>query len=119
MKHHRPRNNYLRAYRKRSGLSQRELAKLLGYNDAGQVSRHERAASNPPLSAALAYEAIFRAPIASIFAGMQADVVRDIEVKLKEIKLTLESVASRPSNASLVAQKLAWLGGRERPKGSR
>src|SRR5690348_1346187 len=112
MNHHNSRNNYLRAYRKKSGLSQRELARLLGYNDAGQVSRHERSASSPPLSAALAYEAIFRAPIASIFAGMQADVVRDIEVKLKQMKLTLESAASRPSNASLVAQKLAWLGGR-------
>jgi len=50
---------------------------------------------------------------------MQADVVRDIEVKLKEMKLSLESVASRPSNASLAAQKLAWLTGRGKEEGSK
>jgi transcriptional regulator with XRE-family HTH domain len=105
--------NYLKAYRKKSGLSQRDLGRLLGYKDAGQVSRHERATSNPPLAAALAYELIFRVPISTIFAGMRGEIVRDIEGKLKEMRITLENRALRPTDASLVAQRLAWLGQRE------
>jgi hypothetical protein len=34
--------NYLRAYRKKSGLTQRGLAFLLGWQNGGQVSRYER-----------------------------------------------------------------------------
>jgi transcriptional regulator with XRE-family HTH domain len=106
--------NYLKAYRKKSGLSQRDLAKLLGYKDAGQVSRHERAASNPPLAVALAYELIFRVPIGSLFAGMRTEVVREVEAKLKGMKTALENLNVRPANASLVAQKLAWLSRRDK-----
>jgi transcriptional regulator with XRE-family HTH domain len=106
--------NYLKAYRKKSGLSQRELGKLLGYKDAGQVSRHERATSNPPLAAALAYELIFCVPIASLFTGMRSDAVREVEAKLKEMKTAIENLKVRPANASLVAQKLAWLSKRDK-----
>jgi transcriptional regulator with XRE-family HTH domain len=105
--------NYLRAFRKKSGLSQRDLGKLLGYDDAGQVSRHERATSIPPLAAALAYELIFRVPVASIFVGMRGDIARNLEAKLKEMKISLENLDVRPANASLAAQKLAWLSTRE------
>jgi transcriptional regulator with XRE-family HTH domain len=113
MRYQKP-GNYLKAYRKKSGLSQLDLGRLLGYKDAGQVSRHERATSNPPLAAAIAYELIFRVPIASLFAGMRGDIVRDIETKLEEMKATLENLSVRPANANLAAQKLAWLSGREK-----
>src|ERR1700689_3465430 len=93
--------NYLRAYRKKSGLSQRDLGGLLGYGDAGQVSRHERATSTPPLAAALAYELIFRVPISSIFVGMRGDIARNLNARLKEMKLTLEDLSAKPPNASL------------------
>jgi transcriptional regulator with XRE-family HTH domain len=112
MRHHKA-GNYLKAYRKKSGLSQRDLGRLLGYKDAGQVSRHERARSNPPLAAALAYELIFRAPIASLFAGTREEILRDIEMKLGEMRTIIENRKERPSNAILVAQKLAWLRRRE------
>jgi transcriptional regulator with XRE-family HTH domain len=106
--------NYLKAHRKKSGLSQLDLGKLLGYRDAGQVSRHERATSNPPLAAALAYELIFQVPIAALFAGARGEIVRDVEAKLKDMKATLENLSVRPANANLAAQKLAWLSGRNK-----
>ena len=34
--------NYLRTYRKRSGLTQREVAFLVGCRNGAQVSRYER-----------------------------------------------------------------------------
>jgi len=113
MKHKRA-GNYLKAFRKKSGLSQRELGKLLGYRDAGQVSRHERGTSTPPLAAAIAYELIFGLSVGSMFAGMRGEIAKDVESKLKDMKTTLESVSVNPPNASLLAQKLAWLGNRQK-----
>src|SRR5258708_4349170 len=51
--------NYLRMYRKRSGLSQEETALLLGYPNGQQVSRCERFTRQPSLQTILAYEAVF------------------------------------------------------------
>ena len=101
--------NYLRAHRKKSGLSQREVGKLLGYKDPGPISRHERASSIPPLAAALAYELIFRVPVGVIFAGTRDAIARDVELKLGEMGVTLGSRSPRDRNAKLIAQKLWWL----------
>jgi DNA-binding XRE family transcriptional regulator len=63
-------DNYLRTYRKRAGLSQTEMAYLLGTRAGAKSCRHESFARVPSLETALAYEAIFRAPVAELFAGM-------------------------------------------------
>jgi transcriptional regulator with XRE-family HTH domain len=113
MKHKRPRN-YLKAFRKQSGLSQDDLGRLLGYEDAGQVSRHERGTSTPPLAAAIAYELIFGVPVASMFADMRGEIASNVEAKLKDMKTALESVNASLPHANLVAQKLAWLSSRQK-----
>ncbi len=74
--------NYLRTHRRKSGLSQRELGLLLGYANEGQVGRHERSKTVPPLIAALAYEVIFRAHVSDIFAGIHGEVTRMMEGNL-------------------------------------
>ena len=107
--------NYLRAHRKKSGLSQRDVGNLLGYKNPGQISRHERTTSIPSLATALAYELIFGTPVAVIFAGMREAIARDVEEKLEKMGMTLENRAAGDRNANLTAQKLAWLG--ERQKG--
>jgi len=108
--------NYLRAHRKKSGLSQRDVGKLMGYKDPGQISRHERGTTNPPLAAALAYEMIFRAPVASIFAGTRDSVARDVEMKLKEMGAAMGSRSAHNRNANLVAQKLSWVSERHKAR---
>src|SRR2546421_227517 len=47
--------NYLRTYRKRSGLTQREVAFLLGSKNGAQLSRYEKQRRLPPLRTALAF----------------------------------------------------------------
>lgn len=69
-----PLNNYLRSHRKRTDLLQREVAFLLGYADGTLVSRHELGANLPDLRTALAYEAIFRAPVRELFLGEFGEV---------------------------------------------
>lgn len=61
--------NYLRTYRKRAGLSQDEVAYLLGCQSGAKVSRYERFARQPSLETALAYEMVFGAPVRNLFAG--------------------------------------------------
>ncbi len=63
-------DNYLRTYRKRASLSQDEIAYLLGTRDGTRASRYERFARRPSLETALAYQAIFRAPVSDLFAGV-------------------------------------------------
>jgi DNA-binding XRE family transcriptional regulator len=62
-------DNYLRMYRKRSALSQEEVAFLLGIQSGTEVSRHEKNRRVPTLDTALAYEAIFGQPSGELFAG--------------------------------------------------
>lgn len=42
--------NYLKSARQKSGLSQHEVAKKLGYGTAQFISNWERGISNPPIS---------------------------------------------------------------------
>lgn len=62
--------NYLVAERKRLGLSQEEVAFMLGKKGGEQVSRHERFSLVPTLETALGYEAIYKKPVSELFSGL-------------------------------------------------
>src|SRR6185436_5933859 len=57
----------LRSSRRRMGLSQMEIAFLVGGSDA-TVSRHECHEDLPDVETAFAYETIFRVPARELFA---------------------------------------------------
>lgn len=106
-------NNYIRTHRRKSGLTQRELGRLLGHKDDGPVSRHERSRVLPTLLTGLAYEAIFQAPVAELFAGLKDVVGITVEERIRELKRELEQSNARGSKALLIAQKLEWMCERE------
>lgn len=66
--------NYLRTYRKRAGLSQDEVAFLLGCRSGAKVSRYERLARQPNIRTLFACEIIFRVPARELFAGLYQKV---------------------------------------------
>ena len=66
--------NYLRTHRKRVGLSQDEVAFLLGGQSGSRVSRYERYARHPSLKTTLAYEVVFGTPARELFAGISQKV---------------------------------------------
>ena len=103
--------NYLRAQRKRVGLTQRELASILGYSTHDSVSGHERFCSLPPLIMAFAYAAVFQASVADLFPGLQQSVESAIEKQIAEFeaKLLKQKGRSRGVEAALIDHKLAWL----------
>ncbi len=61
--------NYIRVHRKRLGLSQNEVAFLLGWRDASQPSRYEHFSRIPALRTALALAVILRVSVYELFPG--------------------------------------------------
>ena len=106
--------NYLRTYRKQSGLTQDEVGFLLGRHNGAQVSRYEKRHRLPPLETALACEEIFGIPVSELFAGVRQAVGRDIEKRRLEVRARLQVQAKTPraSGALIMAHKLRSL---ERP----
>jgi transcriptional regulator with XRE-family HTH domain len=101
--------NYIRAYRKKSGLSQREVAYLLGCDTGAQVSRYERRKRMPPVQTALACQAVFGTPVADLFAGTYESAAKEVTRRAKKLGVQLQKNTGK-RNYSAVAQKLQWLG---------
>ncbi len=103
----------LRAYRRRAGLSQRELGVILGYTDDGEVSRHERSKTLPPLITALAYAAVFRVGVSGLFPEVHAEIVRTIEANLAVFEKQLQAKSGKGRGAASTARKLTWINERK------
>jgi len=90
-------DNYLRTYRKRSGFSQDELAYLLGAQSGAKVSRYERNGRQPSLDTALAYKAVFGAPVEQLFPGRFTKVRRVVRRRAAFLRRRLSSQAQSPA----------------------
>jgi len=101
--------NYLRAHRRRSGLTQSDLARVLGYDHYGSVSRHERFGAVPSLLVALSYQVLFREPVSEIFAGLNESVEFDMEIRLSKFESYLGEQSAHGPRAAAIARKLEWL----------
>jgi transcriptional regulator with XRE-family HTH domain len=87
-----PLSNYLRMHRRRTPLSQDDIAFLLGSFDGARVSRHESAQRLPPVEVALAYEFIFGVPAREIYKGLNQKIENAV---LRRAKILLESTQHR------------------------
>lgn len=102
-------NARLRRLRKESGLSQKEVACILGFRSGVPISRHERSKSVPDLLTALGYEAIFRLPISELFPGFYEAVAVGIEDRLATIESQLYRSTAKGQEAVPIARKLEFL----------
>lgn len=112
----RNRRNHLKKHRRSSGLSQREVGLLIGYGSQWQVSRHELAQTDPPLTVALAYEVVFRIPVSTLFTDSYADAIQKVEARLAELESSLRQMKDAGSAPKNLTHKLAWLAERLRTK---
>ncbi len=110
---HKRLDNYLKAYRRQSGLTQSEVAFLLGSENDAQVCRYEKRRHRPPIHTALACEAIFGAPISELFAGVRDSSNDEVRKRMSELRSRLQGTDAKGSEALLVAHKLRWLDARE------
>lgn len=76
---------YLRSYRRRWGLTQDELAILLGYKTGAVISRLERHGRQPSLEAAHALEIIFGTAPIELFPGLHAKVKKDVIARVRDL----------------------------------
>jgi len=102
---HKRLKNYLLTCRKRSGLSQRDLAFLFGCKSGAKVTRYERFVRNPNLRTALAYEAIFGTAVRELFAGAYSEV--EAETRKRAAELSRKLQAEKPDR--LTKRKLEFL----------
>lgn len=84
--------NYLRTHRKRMGLSQADVAYLLGVRSGTKLSRYERFRRMPSLGTAFAFAVIYDTPVDELFAGLMDDAAR---MTLKRARLRVRRLAAR------------------------
>lgn len=99
--------SYLRTHRKRGGLTQDEMAFLLGCQSGTKISRFERLARQPNLKTALACQVILGVPAHELFPGMFAEVEKTVAERARQLSSRLQ--AQRAGGRSGFRHKLAIL----------
>lgn len=105
--------NYLKTYRRRSGLNQGDLAYLLGTegkNNNRNVSRYECSTRFPNIRTLLAYEAIFDVPVHQLYAGIYEEVRERVEKRAKSLLAKLRTPSSKRNN-EITLRKVEFLKG--------
>jgi transcriptional regulator with XRE-family HTH domain len=100
-----PLPNYIRTYRKRSCLTQEEVAFLLGSKSSANVSRHERFKQTPDLQTLLAYEVLFGTPVRNLFSSTHQEVEQKLR---KRIRLLIRKLI-RAGDGRRIAKKIEAL----------
>jgi transcriptional regulator with XRE-family HTH domain len=94
---------YLRSYRLRWGLSQGELATLLGWKGAEVVSRLEKKQRPPSLKLVIACFILFGASAAELFPDISASIEMDVMARVWEM---YEKIQGDPSKKTKVKIEL-------------
>ena len=101
--------NYLRTYRKHSGLSQSEVSFLIRLKDKSELSRCERNVRLPSLRAALACQELYGVAVSDLFAGLSDLVARDTRHQIKKLQTRLQAKIEPESTANRIMQKFQWI----------
>jgi transcriptional regulator with XRE-family HTH domain len=110
--------SYLRTHRKRGGLTQDEMAFLLGCRSGTKISRFEHLARHPNLETALACQVVFGIPAHELFPGIYAEVEK---IVTERARLLSEQLKARREQDRSRLRKLATLRaitaeGKQRPR---
>ena len=85
---------YLKPYRRRWGLTQKELAALLGFQNGAVVSRLERVLRHPTLETAYAIEIILGTPPAELFPGLYSRVRQQVIARARKYYDEMQGTSS-------------------------
>jgi DNA-binding XRE family transcriptional regulator len=92
-------------YRKRTQLTQREVAFLMGAKSSAGICRHENFRQQPTLENMLAYEMLFSTPVRNLFS----DVHHNLRAELKERIRALMLRVGKKKQSKVTAQKITLL----------
>lgn len=107
-------DNYLRKYRKRSGLTQTELGFLLGHRSPALVSRYEKQRVVPNLRTTLALSSSLGIVAEMLFAGAQRRCAAEVGRRMRELLAICEADQQRGNDKRVAKRKAAWLSERIR-----
>lgn len=88
-------HNYLKTHRKRSALTQKDVAFLLGGQNGAKVSEYEKRARRPNLETALACQVVYGVPAHELFEGIYKKVEQEV---LNRANLLAGTIANEPVN---------------------
>lgn len=94
--------NYLRAARKRAGLTARDLAMLLGHRTSAAISRYEGFERRPTLASAVLLEIALGVPMSELFPRLYEDGREKLEVRAV---LLLKRLDGRPATRRLQGRR--------------
>lgn len=108
-----PLPNYLRAYRKRCGLSQEEVAFLVKLSGKSELSELERFHRQPSYRTAVACSKVFGVSTSQLFRGTEVSVGRETTRRMGALKKRLAANAGTAGYLHChITRKLQWLGQR-------
>ena len=83
-------SSYLRTFRKRSGLTQKELAFLIGAKSGAQLSRFERLKRLPPTEAFIALIIIFKKAPHELFPHLHDKLLKLVHLRARKLHEELQ-----------------------------
>jgi len=108
---HRMSMTRLRKLRKSSNLTQREVARLVGYASQRAYSDMELGLKRPALGTALACCILFETSLDHLFPALSANVERDLLARARQLLEEVGSNQNREITATFIAQVVKRLGG--------
>jgi len=93
--------NYLRSHRLRWGLTQGELANLLGCKTPGVISRIEKKLRAPTLNIVIGCFVIFGTPAAEVFPDISGSVETDVMKRVQDLYEEIQGDPSRKTKMKI------------------
>lgn len=88
--------NFLRLYRKRSPLTQSDIAFLLGLPDDSNISRYEKGQREPTIELLLVYHLLFDTSIESFFEQHSHIIYQDLIKRIEDLIIDLKREEDNP-----------------------
>lgn len=89
-------HNYLRLFRKRSHLTQSDIAYILQLPDYANVSRWEQGHRKPNLETLITYHLLFNIPIESLFERQRHELKGRVKERLAQRISELKTLSHEP-----------------------
>jgi transcriptional regulator with XRE-family HTH domain len=90
--------NYLRVYRKKTPLTQSDIAFLLDMDDYSSISRYEKGKRVPSIDLLIMYHFLFNVPIEDFFEEKSLTITSKLNLRIKELIAKLKSDTTTSNN---------------------
>ena len=89
--------HYVRRYRLKSALTQREMAQLLGCQSSATVCQYEANKREPDLRTAFAFRAVFGLAVEELFPELYREVKQQVLIRADQLSNNLSDANTSPA----------------------